>query len=170
MSTSTKTNLILDIIIFFAFLVIMSPALTGLPIHEWLSLAFVVTIILHLLFHWSWLVAVTKHFFKKIFHQSRLNYVINAFFFLAMTAAMLSGILISRSILDFLGIRLNNISREWESIHRLTANWSLMLLGVHFALHFKWVLTHLDRYLLKPFAGIFRRKELAAQPIRAEKN
>lgn len=170
MSTSTKTNLTLDIIIFFAFLAIMSPALTGLPIHEWISLAFVITIVLHLLFHWSWLVEVTKRFFRKLFHQSHLNYVVNLLFFLALTAAMLSGILISRTILGFFGIRLNNISRNWEMIHRLTADWSLMLLGVHFALHFKWVITHLDRYVVKPFIGLFRRKKLAAQPIHTNEN
>mgnify|MGYP002641060778 CR=1 FL=1 len=169
MSTSTKTNLILDSIIFTVFLVIMSPSLTGLPLHEWISLAFIITIILHLLFHWRWLVHVTTKFFRKIFHQSRLNYVVNLLFFLTLTAAMLSGILISHTVLDFLGIRLSNISHDWERIHHLTADWSLMMLGVHFALHFKWVLAHLDRYVIKPFLALFKRKEMAPQPIRIKK-
>ena len=67
---STKTNLILDITIFTAFFVIANPSLTGM---EWLALAFAAAIVTHLLFHWNWLVTVTKQFFKKLFHQSRLK-------------------------------------------------------------------------------------------------
>ena len=74
MNANTKTNLILDITIFTAFLVAANPSLTGNTIHEWLSLSFAAAIITHLLFHWKWLVKVTTGFFKKFFHQSRLNY------------------------------------------------------------------------------------------------
>ena len=104
MNTSAKTNLILDITIFAAFLVSANPALTGNTIHEWLSLSFAAAIIAHLLFHWKWLVNVTTEFFKKFFHQSRLNYVMNLLFFVAMTAVMLSGLMISKDIMSFLGI------------------------------------------------------------------
>jgi hypothetical protein len=53
---STKTNLILDITILSAFLVIANPSLTGNSIHEWLGVSFAAAIITHLLFHWKWLV------------------------------------------------------------------------------------------------------------------
>jgi hypothetical protein len=65
---SAKTNLTLDIIIFTAFLVVSNPSLTGLTVHEWLTLAFAAAIVTHLLFHWNWLVTMTKQFFKKLFH------------------------------------------------------------------------------------------------------
>jgi hypothetical protein len=48
---SIKTNLTLDIAIFGAFLTASNPALTGLPIHEWLSAALAATLLVHLLFH-----------------------------------------------------------------------------------------------------------------------
>ena len=59
MSTSTKNNLILDITIFAAFLAIASPKLTGNTIHEWLALALAAAIVVHLLFHWKWLVTIS---------------------------------------------------------------------------------------------------------------
>jgi len=167
---STKTNLILDITIFTAFLAVANPSLTGMTIHEWLALAFAAAIVTHLLFHWNWLVTVTKQFFKKLFHQSRLNYVVNALFFVAMTTAMLSGLLISKSVMSTLGIQLN-ASHGWESIHRLAADASLIMLGLHFALHFKWVVTNLKRYLVSPVIRLFRRPRagaLAAQPVRID--
>ena len=169
---SAKTNLTLDITIFATFLAVANPSLTGMTVHEWLALAFAAAIVTHLLFHWNWLVTVTKQFFKKLFHQSRLNYVVDALFFISMTAAMLSGLLISRSVMSTLGAQLN-ASHGWESIHRLAADTSLIMLGLHFALHFKWVVTHLKRYLVSPIVRLFQRPRagaLAVQPIHVDDN
>lgn len=167
---SAKTNLTLDFTIFTAFLAVVNPALTGMTIHEWLALAFAAAIVTHLLFHWKWLVAISKQFFKKLIHQSRLNYVVDALFFISMTAAMLSGLLISKSVMSTLGIHLN-ANHGWESIHRLAADTSLIMLGLHFALHFKWVVAHLKRYLVSPVLRLFQRPRagaLAIKPIRID--
>lgn len=167
---SSKINLPLDIIIFAAFLAVANPALTGMTIHEWLALAFAAAVVTHLLFHWDWLVKVTKQIFQKLFHQSLLNYIINALFFVAMTAAMLSGLLISKSILGTLGIQLN-VSHQWQVIHNLASDISLILLGIHFALHFKWLVFNLKRYLILPVLRRFRHTPagtLTAQPVRID--
>ncbi|MEI7848867.1 MAG: hypothetical protein WCK35_23905 [Chloroflexota bacterium] len=52
-SASTKTNLVLDLTIFTAFLVASNPRITGNSIHEWLGISFAAAIITHLLFHWQ---------------------------------------------------------------------------------------------------------------------
>lgn len=169
---SAKTNLTLDITIFTAFLAVANPSLTGMTVHEWLALAFAAAIITHLLFHWNWLVTMTKQFFKKLFHQSRLNYVVDALFFISMTTAMLSGLLISKSVMSTLGIQLN-ASHGWESIHKLAADTSLIMLGLHFALHFKWVVANLKRYLVSPVVRLFQRPRagaLAVQSVRVDEN
>jgi hypothetical protein len=164
---SNKKNLVLDIIIFVAFLAVANPSLTGMTLHEWLALAFAAAIVTHLLFHWKWLVAVTRKFFHKLIHQSRLNYIVDALFFVAMTAAMFSGLLISKSILATLGIQLD-VSRSWKTIHTLASDASLILLGLHFALHF----ANLKRYLVSPVIRVFRRSQtdtLAPQSVRIHK-
>lgn len=173
MNASTKTNLILDITIFTAFLAVANPSLTGNTIHEWLSLSFAAAILTHLLFHWKWLVKVTVEFFKKFFHQSRLNYVVDALFFVAMTAALLSGLLISKDIMSLLGIQLD-VSRSWKTIHNLASDASIILLGVHFALHWNWVVTNIGRYIVNPVRGLFQPKAqapkgLIPQPVRIQK-
>lgn len=84
---STKTNLTLDIVIFSAFLAVSNPHLTGNTIHEWLGVSFAGALITHLLFHWEWIIKVGREFFKKLFHQSRLNFVVNTLFFIAMTGS-----------------------------------------------------------------------------------
>lgn len=169
---STKTNLILDSTIFIAFLAVANPSLTGMTIHEWLALAFAAAIVIHLLLHWKWLVAITKKFFNKLFHQSRLNYIVDALFFITMTASMFSGLLISKSILATLGIQLN-VSREWKTIHTLASDAALILLAVHFALHFNWVVSSLKRYLVSPIVRVFRRpgaEALAPQTVRIDQD
>ena len=115
---------------------------------------------------------VGKEFFKKLWHQSRLNFVVNTLFFIAMTGAIFSGLMISQSVLPTFGIQLD-VSRSWRSIHSLMANTSLVLLGLHFALHWKWVVTNVGRYIVNPVRRLFQPRALpqvlAVQPVQVEK-
>jgi hypothetical protein len=166
---STKTNLVLDLSIFTVFLVVASPALTGNTIHEWLAVVFAAAIITHLLFHWEWLAKIFLGFFKKLFHQSRLNFVVDALFFVAMTASIFSGLMISKSVLSTLGIQLD-VSQGWKSIHTLSSDASIILLGVHSALHWKWIVDTFKRFVLIPLRGLsLRPRTLAAQPVKINK-
>jgi len=166
---SNKTNLVLDLTILTAFLVAYNPHLTGNTIHEWLSVAFGAAIVTHLLFHWRWIVTMTTEYFKKFFHRSRLNYIVDLLFFIAMTGSLFSGLLISKDVLSTLGIQLGEVSRNWKSIHTLTSDASLILLGLHFALHWKWVVSNVGRYVVTPVANLVRRPTakpaLAIQPV-----
>ena len=173
-SASPKTNLLLDLGIFTAFLVVSNPRMTGNSIHEWLGVSFAAAIITHLLFHWKWILQVGAEFFKKLFHQSRLNFAINALFFIAMTGVSFSGILISKDVLNIFGIQLN-ASQAWRMIHSATADATVILLGVHIALHWKWILNNLSRYVVSPVRAMLASSpsrepqpahNLVAQPIR----
>ena len=170
---STKTNLIVDTTIFAAFLAVSNPHLTGNTIHEWLGVSFAAAIITHLLLHWDWIVKVGQEFFRKLWHQSRLNFVVNTLFFIVMTGTLFSGLLISKDVMSTLGIQLD-VSRSWKSIHVLMSDTSVILLGVHIALHWKWIVTNVGRYILNPVRGLFQRRAtspvLTAQPLRVEKS
>jgi hypothetical protein len=154
-SVSAKTNLVLDLTIFSAFLVISNPHLTGNTIHEWLGISFAAGLITHLLFHWKWLVKIISEFFKKLMHESRLNLVIDALFFITMTGSIFSGILISKDVLQLFGIQLN-AGQGWKSIHTLTSDTSLIVLGIHIAMHWKWIVANLGRYIASPVRSLFR--------------
>ena len=172
---STKTNLTLDLTIFSAFLVIASPRFTGNTIHEWLGVSFAAALVTHLLFHWEWIISVGSQFIKKFFHQSRLNFIVDSLFFIAMTGAMLSGLMISKDVLATLGIQLGDVSRSWRSIHSLSANASLVFLAIHIALHWKWITTNTTRYIVNPVRGIFQRpapapRALTVQPVQIDRN
>ncbi len=46
--------------LFLLFVILLSPRLTGLPVHEWLGIALAGPVLLHLLLSWRWLVTATR--------------------------------------------------------------------------------------------------------------
>jgi hypothetical protein len=165
---STKTKLALDVVIFSAMLAVTNPHLTGNTIHEWLGVSLAAGIITHLLFNWNWIVNLTKTFFKKLFHESRLNYVINLLFFITMTGSLFSGLLISKDVMSTLGIQLN-VSGGWKMLHSLTSNASVLILGLHVAMHWKWIVSNMGRYVVSPVRSLFQQRPvpqaMSAQPV-----
>lgn len=161
MSVSNKTNLLFDFIVFLAFLVLATPDLTGMTIHEWLGVAFLAALVTHLLFHWQWIVTVTTSFFKKLWHSSRLNYVVNLAFLVLMTGALFSGLLISESVLAFFGIHIEP-DTVWSGLHHTTSDASIVVLGLHLALHWKWIVTNTSRYIAQPVLSLFHQRREGA--------
>jgi hypothetical protein len=143
---SSKSNLVLDIAVAAAFLTLCSPRLTGLPVHEWLGISFGVVTIVHLLFHWNWIAHVTRRLLPAPPRGARLNYLVDAWLFISFTAVILSGVLISKSFLPFLGLAASPI-RAWREIHEIAADACMVGLGVHLGLHWRWIVHHIPRLL-----------------------
>lgn len=99
----SKVNLVVDIVIFLAFLIATAPHFTGIAIHEWLGLAFGAAIVTHLLLHWQWIVETTKRIFSKLPGKTRLNYALNILLFIDVTLIAFTGIMISKSALPTRG-------------------------------------------------------------------
>lgn len=132
------TNLLLDSVSFVAFLLATAPHFTGMAIHEWLSLALGAALVTHLLLHWSWIVAVTTRFFGAATWNARLNYLLNALLFVAFTVALFTGLMISEVALPLFGVQLSH-DGLWEQLHRLASDACVILIGLHVALHWRWI-------------------------------
>lgn len=144
-----KKNLFIDLAALAAFLVAREPRLTGNTIHEWLSLALAGTLIVHLLLHWKWVKSVGLNYFQKWMHISRLKFAVDGLLLGAMTAVMTSGMMISHSIVRTLGIQLAHNS-QWKMIHSTSATASLILVGLHIALNWKWVWNKAKKIAISP--------------------
>jgi hypothetical protein len=163
-----KTNFILDAGIFAAFLMALEPEVTGLEIHEWLSVALAGTLIVHLLLHWDWVIGVLKTFFRKLFHISRLKFVVDALLLVAMVTVMVSGLMISRVVFPALGVSVIE-NQDWRILHSLSADLMLWLTALHFALNWKWVVSMFKRYIVSPIASLrLRGTTPQAQPVMVE--
>jgi hypothetical protein len=156
--TPARTNLLLDTALLVALFLALSPGLTGLAIHEWLSLALAAAVVTHLLLHWEWTRCALSRFFRRLAAQSRLRLLLNVMMFVDFTVVMLSGVMISRFALPAFGIVLN-VQRAWVGLHRLSADLSVFLTGLHVALHWKWVACNARRYTLDPLVNVLRGPE-----------
>ncbi|MBP7687547.1 MAG: DUF4405 domain-containing protein [Thermoflexales bacterium] len=150
----TKVDLLVDAVIFVAFLITTAPRFSGIAIHEWLSLAFAAAIIVHLLLHWSWLVGVTKRFFGKVQASARINYLLNALLFIDVTLIIFTGVMISQVVLPVFGLPTER-GGAWRILHSLTSDLGVLLTGAHLALHWSWIVKTIKRYLIDP---IFNRR------------
>ncbi len=147
----TKINYLLDLGAFIAFLIAMDPRSSGIAIHEWLSIAFGGVIVVHLVLHWDWIVAITRRFLRKVAAGARFKYLLNALLFVDGVVIILSGLLISEVALPTLGLRLRP-GIAWRWLHSLSADVAVFLLGLHVALSWKWIVSVTRRYIIQPLS------------------
>ena len=153
----TKIKLAIDIVIFIAFLIAMDPRSSGIAVHEWLAVSALAAIVIHLLLSWDWIIQITKRFTSKMNSQTRINYSLNWALFIDVTMVMLSGLMISQIVVPSLGISLPQ-NFTWRSLHDLSANVFIVLLGLHTALHWSWIADTFKRYIFQPFGRLFSTK------------
>jgi cytochrome b len=159
-SSSTLRNLLVDATIFIAFLLATDPHATGQTIHEWLGIAFGVGIITHLLLHWKWIVNVVRRFFTRLPGQVRINLLLNVLLFVVMTLIIFSGLMISKVVLSTFGLE-GQHDGIWRVVHTTATNVALIIVALHVALHWKWIVGTLKRTIWQP---IFGRRQPQPQP------
>ncbi|MCB0033901.1 MAG: DUF4405 domain-containing protein [Anaerolineales bacterium] len=150
--SQTKRNLLLDIFITTVFLITAAPSLTGLLLHEWISVGLGVVLIVHILLHWKWVVATTGRFFSRLAAQARVNYILNFLLLFSFVSVIGSGVMISQEFVESLGFQATR-GGFWEWLHFLSADAILWIVGLHIALHWKWIVNAVSRYLIQPLRG-----------------
>ncbi|MFA0088021.1 DUF4405 domain-containing protein [Vibrio sp. 10N.261.51.F12] len=133
-----KTQYVMDILLLVSFIFVCIPKATGVAAHEWLSLLFIIPLIIHLLLHWDWMVSLPKNFIHKQSAKDRFNAVWDALFYLVMLMATLSGFLASEALLPQLNMPVE-ILPVWSKLHHDLGNLVMPMLGIHLALHWQWI-------------------------------
>lgn len=129
-----------------AFLLLMDPlSFYGLVFHEWAGLIICLFFALHIVLDWKFVKAVTLRFFKPLAGRPRLNYVLDWALLVGVVLVVVSGLPIAR-IIDFswLGFGRENM-RYWRTMHTSVSMITLVVLGLHIGLHWKWVLVRFKR-------------------------
>ena len=157
-----KRNLILDILLLLALLVVSVPNFSGKVIHEWLGVALLLAVVFHIFLHWDWIVNVGKKYFAKLWQISRLKFFVDIFVFLSFLTVSFSGLVISQNIMPALGLNFNTTSMVWKRLHSLSADATVFLIGLHFALNWKWVVNAVKCYLIAPLS---RNKHLSTNTV-----
>jgi hypothetical protein len=148
MSKQNITKLLLDLGAFTALLVVSAPHFTGQAVHEWLGIALSGVIVVHLLINWNWIIEITSRLFSRNSKGQRFKYALNWALFASGVMIMLSGLMISKTVVPFFGLTLpQNVS--WKELHELSTNITMILMGLHVAVHWSWI-TGMFRRLFAP--------------------
>jgi len=156
-SRQSAIKLILDLTAFIGFLVVLDQRLTGNAIHEWLAVAVTAVVIVHLLLNWKWIVEITRRLFRKIPWRSRIHYILDWLLYIDLVLIMLSGLMISETVLPRLGIHLAR-SAFWSRLHSWLTDLIIFILGMHVALHWAWITNVVKQHIFRPIAGLRLRK------------
>lgn len=147
-----QLNLYLDIGVFLIFLVATTPRATGTAIHEWISILFLLPFLIHILLHWKWIGKITRKFLQRLPGETRFNYLLNLILFVLITLVTFSGLVVSEAVLPLLGFP-HRMDRFWFAVHEVTADVLLVILGIHLAMHWDWLVRTVKRLVsLKPIS------------------
>ena len=127
----------LDLVLLVLFTLDYSFRFTGLAVHEWIGLAFVIVIPVHLVQHWDWVVRTTRRLLRTRTDRGALRWLVDLLLLPTMVLCVAAGILVSRSALPAVGWRPVN-DPFWRGLHTTTADITLALVAVHVALSWRW--------------------------------
>jgi hypothetical protein len=136
----------LDSALFLAFLLLLSPRLSGLAVHEWLGLAFAVPVLVHSLLAWRWLATTTRRLFTPNRRRDTVNYILNVLLFITTTVVICSGIVISQVALPWLGVHTVD-DRVWRTMHNRWTTWMWLAVSAHIAMNWRWIVAAARQYL-----------------------
>jgi cytochrome b len=138
---------VVDTVMFLTFLALSSPGpTTGFRIHEWIGLAFVVVVVLHLILSWGWVVPAVRRALARREGRSRINLLLNTTLFIMMTMETVSGLVISDYVVPSAGLPTSDDPR-WRQVHNMTASFLLAVVGLHVALNWTWIRAAFRRYV-----------------------
>lgn len=143
-----KFRYVMDTLLLISFMLVSAPQATGIPLHEWFSLFFIIPFVVHLLLHWDWVTRSFGRLLANITARERFNIVWDYLLYLMMLLVFVSGFLVSVALLPALNISLN-IQDFWSKIHHDSATFIMPMLGVHLALNFSWIVKLTKRMFAK---------------------
>ena len=127
----------LDAAALVAYTLAYSLGFTGITDHEWIGIGLGVILLVHLTLHWDWVIRTTAKLLRRE-GRERFIWVINLLLLVCMTLCIASGILISEVALPQLGIT-PPVSSFWRQMHNTTATLTLILVPIHAALRWRWI-------------------------------
>lgn len=133
-----RARLLLDLSLFGALLLAYNPAWTHIALHEWLCVVVIAPLLVHFIVNWEMTMRIVRRFSAIVRATPRVNLVIDGALFVAAVTVTLSGFMVSQVVARAFGIVVIPAS-IWVQTHSISADATIALLLVHFALHWKWI-------------------------------
>lgn len=150
---TVRNRLVLDGLMLGAVVAAYKPSWTGFSLHEWLGLALIVPILIHLVVNWDWVVRGIRRFYAKLRSTTRINLIVDIALFLSVVTVALSGLLISEAVMGLFGLA-GTEEVVWYRVHSLSADAAIIMVAVHLVLHLKWIVRAVRRRMLRRVASV----------------
>lgn len=129
-------KIIIDVIMTVGLMALMGYQFWGESAHEWIGAGMFALFIVHHILNFGWY----KSLFKGKYSPARIfRLVINIPVLAAMLGLMISGIIMSRYVFDFLNISGGMMFAR--SLHIICPYWGFVLMALHLGLHWNMVIT-----------------------------
>lgn len=134
-----KKRKIVDIIMCLLFIIMMGYHITDNKIHEILGVITFIFFIIHNILNIKWYKAI----FKGKYNFTRiLILIVNLALLIAFICMMISGIMISSNVFDFLNIKTTMFGRN---LHLVSTSWGFVLMSIHLGLHLNMILMKINK-------------------------
>ena len=133
-----KIKIIIDVLMYFLFIILMGHHITDNLIHEILgTILFVLFIVHHLLnYHYYKTVFKGKYYIKRI-----IITLVDLLLLIDMICIIVSAINISSDVFSFLNIN----TKIWgRKLHMLSTSWGFVLMSIHLGLHLKTLINKIN--------------------------
>src|SRR5262249_36097607 len=134
----TRFLLVLDAGLFISLVLLLEPRFAGLAVHEWLGLAVIPVLIIHILYGWRWIASALRRLGAKGGWRLRFNFLLNVLFFIVFTVSAFSGVMTSFVALPALGVPPSHYE-AWLLTHNRWTVYLLVLAGLHLAMNWGWI-------------------------------
>lgn len=143
MKSKTMIKVLVDIMMTVMILVMMAYHITDNKIHEWLGALLFILFILHHVLNCNWY----KSLFKGKYTVMRtLLTTVNLLLTVTMLGMLVSGMMLSREVFDFLNISAGRLGRR---LHMLSTSWGFVLISIHLGFHWGMVVGAAKRSMKK---------------------
>ena len=143
-----KLKIVIDILLTAALLLLMPYELVGEAAHEWIGAGMFVILIIHHILNRRW----TTHIGKGKYTPVRImQTILVCLLVISILGSMVSGILLSRHIFDFINIR--GISALAGRVHMTCAYWGFVLMSLHLGIHWRMILSAAGKQPLRSDQG-----------------
>lgn len=124
-----RRRLVFDVVVLVGYLLSANPAITGIPVHEWVGLGAFVLLAAHCAARGMWRGTGGKGLGLT---------VLNVLVLLCTALCVVSGVMVSGTVLLALGLFADGYY-FWDPLHAVAAKMLLALLLVHVAVHIPWI-------------------------------
>lgn len=109
----------------------------GIEFHEVGGLFIFFLFIVHCLLNKKWIASISRKFyFHPLPLRTKIGYVVDALLLISFILIMISGICFSRALFPSLASH----ERPWRTLHLFFSGISIVLVGIHLGLHWRFVL------------------------------